>query len=78
MRPEYKSDTSCDRAWEATKYGIQEMKWNIQRKKIEKMLSAWKSLLDVKTAEAYNHMWLCNGNVKNYQCGKPLTGAKKI
>lgn len=56
LRPDYKSDAATERAWEATEYGLAEMKWNMQRKKIEKMLSASKSLLDVKTAEAYNQM----------------------
>lgn len=54
LRPDYKSDTATDRAWEATDLGLAELHWKFQVKKIEKMLSASKSLLEVKTAEAYN------------------------
>lgn len=56
MRPEFKSDTACERAWQATEMGLQELHWNFQRKKIEKLMSAAKTLLEVKTAEAYNQM----------------------
>lgn len=56
MRPNYKSDTACERAWEATEMGQQEMHWKFQIRKCEKMLSAAKSLIDVKTAEAYNQL----------------------
>ena len=56
MRPDYKSDAATDRAWEATDLGLEELKWNMNRKKIERLLSASKTLIDVKTAEAYNQI----------------------
>lgn len=56
MRPNFKSDTACERAWEASEMGKQELHWKFQVKKIEKMLSAGKSLIEVKTAEAYSIM----------------------
>lgn len=56
IRPNYKSDTACDRAWEGTDDGLKEMHWRMALKKIEKMMAAIKKLIDVKTAEAYNQM----------------------
>lgn len=54
MRPEFKSDTATERAWEATELGIAERHWKFQIKKIEKMMTAIKTLIDVKTGEAQN------------------------
>jgi len=54
MRSDYKSDTACERAWEATDLGIKERHWKFQIKKIDKMMTAIKTLIDVKTAEARN------------------------
>jgi len=54
LRKEHNSDTATERTWQASELGLQELHWNFQRKKIEKMLSAAKTLLEVKTAEAYN------------------------
>lgn len=56
LRPNYKSDTACDRAWDATEDGREELHWKMTLKKIEKMMAAIKKLIDVKTAEAYNQM----------------------
>lgn len=56
MRPDHKSDTACERAWEATDLGIKERHWKFQIKKIEKMMTAIKTLIEVKTAEAYNQV----------------------
>jgi hypothetical protein len=56
MRKDFKSDSSCERAWEATEFGQDELHWTFQRKKIEKLMSACKSLIDLKTAEGYNQM----------------------
>lgn len=54
LRPDFKSDTACERAWEATELGISERHWKFQIKKIERMMSAIKTLITVKTTEAYN------------------------
>lgn len=54
MRENFKSDTACERAWEATDLGIRERHWKFQIKKIEKMMTAIKTLIDVKTTEARN------------------------
>lgn len=54
MRKNHKSDTATEREWEATKEGIEERHWKFQIKKIEKMMSAIKTLIDVKTGEAQN------------------------
>lgn len=54
MRENYKSDTACERAWEATDEGIAERHWKFQIRKIEKMMTAIKTLIDVKTGEAQN------------------------
>ena len=56
MRGDHKSDTACERAFEASELGQQELHWRFQVKKIEKMMSAAKTLLEVKNAEAYNIM----------------------
>ena len=54
MRPNFKSDTACERSWEATELGTQERHWKFQIKKIEKMMTAIKTLIDVRTNEAHN------------------------
>ena len=54
LRPEYKSDTATDRAWEATDLGLAELHWKFQVKKIERMMSASKTLIDAKMGEARN------------------------
>lgn len=54
MRPNFKSDTACDRAWEATNAGLAELKWKMQLKKIEKMMGAMKSMITVRTNEAHS------------------------
>lgn len=54
MRADFKSDTACERAWEATEMGLQELKWKMTLKKIEKMMSACKTMIQVRTNEAHN------------------------
>jgi hypothetical protein len=54
MRGNFKSDTACERAWEATELGIAERHWKFQIKKIERMMSAIKTMIEVKTGEARN------------------------
>lgn len=54
MRGEYKSDTACERAWEATELGEKERHWKFQIRKIERMMSAIKTLIETKTGEAQN------------------------
>ena len=54
MRDDFKSDTACERAWEATEDGMKERHWKFQIRKIERMMSAIKTLIEVKTGEARN------------------------
>lgn len=54
IRGDFKSDTACERAWEATELGVQERHWKFQIRKIEKMMSAIKTMIDVRTGEAHN------------------------
>jgi hypothetical protein len=53
-RPNHKSDTATDRAWEATIDGIEEMKNNLTLKRIDKLMSGINSLLKVAEGEAKN------------------------
>lgn len=54
LRKDVKSDTRAEREWEATELGKMERHWKFQIRKIEKMMSAIKTLIDVKTGEAHN------------------------
>lgn len=54
MRGDFKSDTACERAWEATELGVEERHWKFQIRKVERMMSAIKTMIDVKTGEARN------------------------
>lgn len=54
MRKDYKSDTATERAWDATTQGKQELHWKLQLKKIEKMMSSIKSLVDARNTEYFN------------------------
>jgi hypothetical protein len=52
MRKDYKSDTATDRAFQATEMGLAELKWTMTEKKITKMMSAIRSMIQVRTNEA--------------------------
>lgn len=54
IRETVSSDTRAERMWESTELGEKERHWRMQMKKIEKMSSAIKTMLEVKNAEAYN------------------------
>jgi hypothetical protein len=54
MRATLKSDTATDRTWDATQDGVDEMKLRLAIKRIEKLSSAIKSLLQVAEGEARN------------------------
>lgn len=51
-RDQYKSDAACERAFDKTEAGMERRHWDLQRKKIDRMSSAIKVLIEVKTAEA--------------------------
>lgn len=55
LRKEYKSVAETDRAWEATETGQQEIIWEHTKKKIERMLSATKTLIDARNTEYFNN-----------------------
>lgn len=56
MRKENKSDSSTDKAWDATEEGKREMVYRFQLKRIEKMMSSLNSALRVAENEAKNLM----------------------
>ena len=51
-REEYKSDAACERAFDKTEPGQERRHWDLQRKKIDRMSSSIKTLIEVKTGEA--------------------------
>ena len=54
LRAACKSDTATDRAYEATQDGVDEIKLRFVLKRIEKLIGACKSLLQVAEGEARN------------------------
>jgi hypothetical protein len=54
LRQTQKSDKATDRAWEATKDGLDEMNHRLLLKRIEKLMGATNSLLRVAEGEARN------------------------
>jgi hypothetical protein len=56
IRESQKSDTATERIWEATELGTEERHWRFQIKKIEKMMTACKTMIDVMNSEARNLM----------------------
>jgi hypothetical protein len=54
MRKDYKSDTATERAWSATEQGKMELHWHMTIKRIEKMMSGCKSMINVRSDEARN------------------------
>lgn len=52
MRKETKSDVSCDRQWDMTEEGQNELKIKFNLKRIEKLISALNSRLRVAEQEA--------------------------
>lgn len=56
MRKSFKSDTSCERAWEATSDGMAESGLRLRSRSIERMMSALKSLIRIAESESRNLM----------------------
>lgn len=56
IRAHCKSDTSAERTWEATDEGLMEIELKARTKKLEKTMSAVRTMLEVLTAEARNIM----------------------
>lgn len=56
LRPNYKSDTACERAWEATSDGIDEAGLKLRSKGIEKMMSGLGSLIRLAEMDAKNNI----------------------
>lgn len=54
MREQCKSDKQADRMWEMSALGLDEMKYKLRCKAIEKKLSAARTYLEVLTGEANN------------------------
>lgn len=54
LRKDYKSDTATDRAWDATDDGLEELHYALTLKRIEKMMSACKTMINVRSDEARN------------------------
>ena len=54
MRRDFKSDTSCERAWSATENGLKEMRFKLKMKALEKTMSAIRTQLRIMESEARN------------------------
>jgi hypothetical protein len=54
LRESVKSDKACDRLWENTEQGIDEMGYRLQLKSIEKLMSALKTRINVSTTDWHN------------------------
>lgn len=54
MRPNYKSDTACERAWEATEQGMEEARLRLTLRSCEKMMSALRGLVRLSTLQVLN------------------------
>ena len=56
IRKDVKSDTACERAWEMTSDGLNEMGLRLRLKGMDKMSSALKSLIRIAEGESHNLM----------------------
>ena len=56
QNPAIKSDTACDRKYQQTEDGIDEMGLRLRLKAIEKMMSALSTLVRLATEEAKNNL----------------------
>lgn len=54
MRPNFKSDTACERAFQATKDGLDEQGLKLRAKGLEKMMSALRSLIRLAETDYHN------------------------
>lgn len=52
LRREQKSDTACERVFQATPDGLEEVRLRLQQKSIERLMSALKTRLDLVQGEA--------------------------
>lgn len=55
IRKNVKSDTSADRAYEATADGLNEQGLRLRMKSVEKMMSSLKSQIQIAEGESRNH-----------------------
>lgn len=56
MRKNHKSDKACEREYQATSDGIDELYLKLQEKKITKLMSALRSIINLANNEAHNLM----------------------
>lgn len=56
LRKNFKSDTACERAWQSTKDGMDEMTLRLREKAIGRMISALRTLVRIATEEARNNL----------------------
>lgn len=54
LRKDQKSDTATERVYQGTEDGMAEVKWKLTLRRIEKMMSACKTQLEVLEGEARN------------------------
>lgn len=54
LRESVKSDTRAERMWEETELGQQERHWKFQIRKIDRMMSSIKTMIEVRTNESRN------------------------
>lgn len=56
MRNDFKSDTACERAWQGTDMGMAETRIRHTLKRVEKMMSALKTMITVAENEIRNRL----------------------
>lgn len=54
LRKEKSSDRAAERAWEATEDGVNEMTLRLKLKRLEKLMSAVKTIINIKNVEVRN------------------------
>jgi hypothetical protein len=52
LRNDFKSDTACERAWESTEDGVNEVGLRLRIKSMEKIMSALRTLIRLATTQA--------------------------
>ena len=56
LRKNFKSDTACERAWQGTKDGLEEVSLRLREKALGRMISGLRTLVRIATEEARNNL----------------------
>lgn len=54
LRPRFKSDTACERAWEQTQSGLDEAGLKLRAKSVEKMMVGLRAIIRLAEADSSN------------------------